>query len=79
MDTSSGDDDKNDDDINDNIEDEKFTSEDDDEVEKYVNVSVNSNSDSIYKSLAGRVLHELYRRKITAESNFYISGWALSV
>ena len=65
------DDDANDDDVNDNIEEEKVTSEYDDEVDKYVDVSVNSDSWNIDGSLEGRVLRAWLRRKSTMESNSF--------
>ena len=65
--------------INDNIEEGKVTSADDYEFNKYVNVSVNSDSDSIEMSLAGRVLRTWKRSKSPTEINFFIEGWALSI
>ena len=39
---------------------------------------MNSDSDSIYESLAGRVLRAWVRRKSPTEIKFAIAGWALS-
>ena len=42
-------------------------------------MSANINSDSIYESLAGRVLRAWVRKKIFVGSHFSNVGWALSV
>ena len=50
------DDDEDGDDVNDNIDEDRVTSKEYDEFDKYFNLSVNSDFDSICVSLAGRVL-----------------------
>ena len=68
-----------DNDVNYNIEEEEVTSEENYEVDEDVDVPVNSNSDSIYKILAGRVLCAWLISKSPAEINFDIVGWDISV
>ena len=70
---------KSDDGVNDNIQENKVTREDYDEVYKDVYDSLNRNSDSIGESIAGRVLRAWVIRKSYVESNFSIAVWFLSV
>ena len=62
------------DDVNDNIEGDGVTSEEDYEVGKYIYVWANRNSDSIEDSIVGRVLSDWVIRKSPVESNFVIVG-----
>ena len=77
VDSSEDDDDDSDDEFNEN----EVSSEDkdDDEGNTEFDVSMNSDSESIDESLAGRVLCAWNRRKGPVESNFSIVGWALNV
>ena len=70
---------KSDDGVNDNIQENKVTREDYDEVYKDVYDSLNRNSDSIGESIAGRVLRAWVRRNSLMEIYFSVSGWDLSV